>query len=318
VKYSEERFFGKKLTISITTNGTLLTKEMILFFNKHNVSLMVSLDGPKGVNDKNRVFADGGGTFDTVIKHIELIKQVAPEYFKKLLISMVVDPVNDFDCINNIFLNGSELDGLALQPSGIDHEFDDQKNIYSEDYCWKYEYQRFLAVLAYFKRFPYEYVSPIVKNPFFSTITEFDRITQSAQLLESDAPSGPCIPGKLRLFVDVNGKFFPCERVSEKSTVMCLGSINSGFDISKADCLLNIGRLTELECKHCWSFRYCVQCAKMADNGSNKVSAKVRLSHCEEIRSLNISKISQSLLLKEIPVYYTNQIRAKGIEGEKS
>jgi uncharacterized protein len=290
---------------------------MILFFRDHDVSLMVSLDGPKEINDKNRVFANGGGTFDTVIKHIELIKQVTPEYFKNLLISMVLDPVNDFDCVNNIWLHGSELDGLVIQPSGIDHEFDDQKNIYSEDYCWKYEYQRFLAILAYFKRFSDKYVSPIVKNPFFATITELDRITNSAQLLEFDAPSGPCIPGKLRLFVDVTGKLFPCERVSEKSTVMCLGSINCGFDITKADCILNIGRLTESECKHCWCFRYCIQCAKMADNGSNEVSAEARLSHCGEIKSLNFSKISQYLLLKELPIYYTNQIRVGGIGSKK-
>ncbi|MEL7658260.1 MAG: radical SAM protein, partial [Bacillota bacterium] len=107
MKYAEERFFGKEVSFNITTNGTLLTSEMVQFFQDHEVNLMISLDGPKEINDKNRVFANGRGTFDAVMKQIEMIKQVAPDYAKRLAISMVMDPENDFDCINNIFLEGA-------------------------------------------------------------------------------------------------------------------------------------------------------------------------------------------------------------------
>ena len=70
---------GKKLTFNITTNGTMLNDEMIYFFQDHDVSLMISLDGPKEINDKNRVFANGKGTFDTVAKQISRIREIAPQ-----------------------------------------------------------------------------------------------------------------------------------------------------------------------------------------------------------------------------------------------
>jgi uncharacterized protein len=88
----------------MTTNGTLLTTEIIRFLQDHNISLIISLDGPKEINDKNRVFANGLGTFETVMKQIELVKKIAPDYFKNLKICMVIDPMNNFDCINSFYI----------------------------------------------------------------------------------------------------------------------------------------------------------------------------------------------------------------------
>lgn len=60
-----------------------------------------------------------------------------------------------------------------------------------------------------------------------------------------DHHSGPCVPGIQRLFVDVEGNLYPCERVSEASKAVRMGHIDTGFDIDKARALLNIGKLTE-------------------------------------------------------------------------
>ncbi|OGI34294.1 MAG: hypothetical protein A2259_05050 [Candidatus Moranbacteria bacterium RIFOXYA2_FULL_43_15] len=51
---------------TITTNLTLLTEEIVSFFKKYDVKVGVSVDGPKGINDQLRVYADGRGTFDEV------------------------------------------------------------------------------------------------------------------------------------------------------------------------------------------------------------------------------------------------------------
>lgn len=315
IYYSEARFLGKELFFNITTNGTLLTPEIILFFQKHNVSLMISLDGPQEINDQNRVFANGRGTFQAVMKQIALVRQVTPKYAKTLQVSMVIDPQNDFDCINRIFLEETDFDALSIQPSLVDHEFDDQETTYKEEFLWKYQYQQFLALLAYFKRFPEKEISPIAKRVIALAETDFETVGRGAGLMQVDAPSGPCIPGKMRLFVDVSGKLFPCERVSETSSAMCIGTLQAGIDISKANHILNVAQLTELECRHCWCFRYCTQCAKKADDGSALLSAKSRLAHCDETRSMVESKILQLLLLKEGPFYYGNQMRVRDQKG---
>jgi uncharacterized protein len=310
VDYSERRFFSKHLTFSMTTNGTLLTTEIIHFLQDHNFDLLISLDGPKEINDKNRVFADGRGTFDSVTRQIELIKKISPDYAKKLTICMVIDPMNNFDCINSIFINGAELSELNLAPSIVDYEYVNRKTTYSDDYEWRYEYQLFLAILSEFQRFSDKDLSPITKTSISQTINGFTRIAKGAALQEIDIPSGPCIPGQMRLFIDVSGRFFPCERVSEKSAEMCIGSTKEGFDIGKANHILNVAELTQAECCRCWCFRYCMQCAKTADDENGVLSAATKLEHCEESQASAYARIIEFLMVKELPFFYSNQIRA--------
>ena len=47
--------------------------------------------------------------------------------------------------------------------------------------------------------------------------------------------------------------------------------------------LLNIGKLTEKECKQCWAFRFCSACAVQADN-LEELSAEKKLQNCALIR----------------------------------
>ena len=42
---------GKKVTYSMTTNATLLDDEFLAFIKKNNISVMVSLDGPRKIHD---------------------------------------------------------------------------------------------------------------------------------------------------------------------------------------------------------------------------------------------------------------------------
>lgn len=92
VAYAEDRFKGKELSFSITSNATLITAEIIEFFSEHNISLMISLDGPEEINNSNRIYANGKGTYADVMKKVKLIQQVAPAYFDQVQISMVMDP----------------------------------------------------------------------------------------------------------------------------------------------------------------------------------------------------------------------------------
>src|SRR5262249_38713531 len=52
---------GKKVDFSLTTNGTLLTDEIIEFFQEHRFGITVSIDGPKELHDKRRFFLTAKG-----------------------------------------------------------------------------------------------------------------------------------------------------------------------------------------------------------------------------------------------------------------
>ena len=51
---------------SIQTNGTLLTEDWFALFQELNISFGVSLDGPAGTNDRNRVTHSGEGSYSQV------------------------------------------------------------------------------------------------------------------------------------------------------------------------------------------------------------------------------------------------------------
>jgi uncharacterized protein len=61
---------GVSLTLSLTTNGTLLTPEDADFLEAHGFAVTVSLDGPQEVNDGLRAFKGGQGSFAKVMENV--------------------------------------------------------------------------------------------------------------------------------------------------------------------------------------------------------------------------------------------------------
>jgi len=59
----------------ITTNGTLFDKEIIDAIKKFKVGVSVSLDGKKEINDTMRVTQDDKGTYNKIIKGIQLLNK---------------------------------------------------------------------------------------------------------------------------------------------------------------------------------------------------------------------------------------------------
>lgn len=72
ISYLLDHFNGR---ISFSTNGTLLTKEMIQKFSKSNVSVYISLDGPDFKDNLNRIFLNDEYMYPKVIEGINLLKK---------------------------------------------------------------------------------------------------------------------------------------------------------------------------------------------------------------------------------------------------
>jgi len=72
VAYARRRaaVLGKTVDFSLTTNATLLRPEIIDFLVEHEVGVTISIDGPREMQDRFRVFHDGGGSYDVVMPKI--------------------------------------------------------------------------------------------------------------------------------------------------------------------------------------------------------------------------------------------------------
>lgn len=75
VEYAERRGLehGKQVDFSLTTNATLLTPELIGYFEDHRFGISISMDGPKVIHDRNRRSVGGKGTYDLVARKASML-----------------------------------------------------------------------------------------------------------------------------------------------------------------------------------------------------------------------------------------------------
>ncbi len=75
IAYARQRAaeMGKDVDFSLTTNATLLKPDVIEFLAENRVGVTISIDGPKEVQDKFRVFHNGTGSYDVVTPKIKAL-----------------------------------------------------------------------------------------------------------------------------------------------------------------------------------------------------------------------------------------------------
>lgn len=297
VAYAEDIFDGKSIIYAITTNATLLTDEVIDYLLDKNFNVMISIDGPKRVQDKNRKFKNGTGSYDVVMRNINRLYQKDPEAMKRMSVSMVIDPSQDYSEIITLF------DEPALKDINLTYTFVEEDARYllpSEDYVVQYTYDLFLTLLKHFRDQKEHFPSKLVETDLNSIMDGNTRFKLNLVGLVG-APSGPCVPGKIRMLVNCFGDFYPCERVNENEC-MKIGSIERGFDFDQVSSILNVGQIAEQSCKNCWAFSLCNICAKRVDD-NGKMTAERKLQACTESKSAAFSKLMNKILVYENEVH---------------
>lgn len=301
IEYAEKKADGKKVIYSMTTNGSLLTDEIVEFLYKHNVTLTISLDGPKEVHDIHRKLASNNcGSFDKVINNIINIEKKFPEYIKKLHFNAVIDTKNSFSCIDKFFLTYDMVKDIPLISGLISYKY--KKNnteMYDEDYFLKRNYEFFRILYSFIRKEDTANCSKIVMPQYENLLQLSQNLTPRKMLPEKAHPTGPCIPGVQKLFMNADGFFFPCEKVSESSEIGKLGHIDTGFDIDKVRNVLNIGKVNGEACKNCWAIRFCSICVALLDSTEKEISLEKRETFCEGVKANLEEKFKNYCVLKE-------------------
>lgn len=299
VEYANNIFYGKKIGYTITTNGTLLKYDTLKFFQENSFSLIFSLDGPKRINDMNRKYLhNNNSVFESVINKINLVYESFPDLFKRTSINMVIDTSNDIEEYESLFEENSAIKKINVLSSIVEDHYNNNKNIYSESFITQYELrkQQYMDFL-----FKYNKTNTICDNinfynSLFSPIMErvVNGLYYSNTLGNCACPSGQCYPGHTRLMVDVNGNFYPCERVSEQCKFNIIGNIDDGIDNEKTNFILNIGHNGENDCSNCFAIRHCDMCIKCYEKKLNNKNLSM-IEECEKSR-----RVFQNYLVEHI------------------
>lgn len=268
IEYVSEKYPFKLVTYNLTSNATLLNDENIACLKKHNVRLMISLDGSEEVQDYNRRFKETGNkTFKLVMDNVYKLMKNYKSYFEK-----------------NVTFNSVHL---SLEQKKKAQAFFAEHNISSE----KVRY-----VDADLKGTDYIELPNYSDKGNFSEIAEYKteewyisrlkKMNEKTYIPDNWHHGGPCIPGIRRLFVDTDGYFFPCEKAIE-NIGLSVGSLKDGIDERKIEKFLNIGKLTSNECKKCFAFRFCSICAAHCiDPIKGCMTAEYKKIECENQRRI--------------------------------
>ena len=103
--------------ISIQTNGTLVTSEILDVCSKYRVSLAVSIDGPAHINDRARLDHKNRSTFDRVMAGIAQLEAHRDAEFLYAGLLAVIDPATVPAEIYEFFKN--------LNPPSVDFLYKD-------------------------------------------------------------------------------------------------------------------------------------------------------------------------------------------------
>ena len=299
VEYIKCKTTGRKVVYLITTNGTLLNDKTVDYLQNENFKIMVSLDGSKKEHDEHRKFQNGTGSFDIIQKNLRRIKENYPEFFSSIIYNSVINPDNDYRNVKSYFERDDLLNSSEILTTIVEAENPGEKVKMSEDYIKIDKYDQLKLYLFMLGKLEAHDVSKLVLVRAAHIKDKYQQIIKKSEIGSTCHHNGPCIPGTRRLFVNVAGNLFPCERVSETSQIMQIGNVDEGFDEEKVQRLLNVGKVTEDLCKNCWALLHCNQCAQKAD-GKDHLSRSIKTMYCHDSREEAYFTLKEICVLREL------------------
>lgn len=220
---------NKRLRLTMTTNGLLLNSEIRKYLHRHEVGLLVSLDGPDDVHDKNRRLRNGSGSHAVVVNNINSAVNLGA---KIKLRATHTDTEDDIGAIYRY------LGALPVSGAFVYHHSNPGDGYYRR--MIERHYDLLTAERDYLSL-----TSHIRINPFF----KFMR-----QILSGECVDRPCGAGLSYAAISPEGYIYPCHRFMYEERFN-LGSIHdsplsTGFcktpDISQRP-----------QCSSCWARHHC-------------------------------------------------------------
>ncbi len=287
---------NEKVEFSITTNGSLMDKNIFLFLREHDFHIYVSVDGPAEQHDLWRVYANGGKTWSNIEKTLQFIYKSDPAFYKRNVhFQATVTPPYDYVRLNDYFLehkyfkdNFVRLNNLNLD--GIESSFEQQRkqSQINMNSCNSLVRDRIVSE-------EFDSVKLLLNRlyPHFRSIYLRDRIDGTNRVF----CNGICVPCIRKIFVSTNGGFYVCEKMDHYQDI---GNVNEGVNIDSVVALLNDYYADVVStCSDCWMRNFCRMCfVDCVENNTLSFSKKRRL--CAGNRKLFKSIMEMYLEIDEL------------------
>ena len=211
--------FGDQCEWSITTNGTLLTEEIIDFFSNYNIGFLLSWDGIKEVQDYQRPLVNGESSYDAIMKNIHYLVLKIPSLMCRATITKKSIP-HIYETMVFWEKLGVKKCAFCINEKEVYEETDFEILRKEFEKCGFHIYKKLLK-----GDFPIQF-TPLIQ--MFQTISEGDM----SPVFHNELTR--CGMGTTSIGVSFDGTLNPCqeENTSKKYSI---GDIFSGIDMLKRD-----------------------------------------------------------------------------------
>ncbi len=306
---------GKKFRFLLATNATLLTKEKGEFLIENGVDIAVSLDGSRKIQDTQRPFPDGKGSFEVVMGNINSLRE---EYRRRIVGRATFTPystklISTFKFLRSLGFERIEICESEKAGYGLEKNsrffFSGEKGL------------RYLKSLYYdLANF---YAEEVINGNLTYENTYFNRFfKQLSRLYNIQSVVGACSAGFSLISADIDGSIYPCTAFVGASKFK-IGTVKTGIEENKLRKFLDIKICSNDACNSCWAKKICRGCGSCYNLNyfTNNNLGKPDQYYCELFRyktKLMIAMIcrlskNNPLLLDEvlIPEYYATRGRVK-------
>jgi uncharacterized protein len=299
-----------KIDFRLTTNGTAFTEKIVKMLIRYRFKLLISLDGPKDMHDRNRVYKNGSGTYNKVAKGLELIERIDPVYSEKeVSFSTVMTPEYNIPRMIDYFTREHPIKSsyIFVYASPHDTSYFDEFDMNSEKEKLTRQTQKLLM----------RYLQNRVKGENDLILSCFLR-DESLEihnrrlfdLPDTTYPNGCCALGVKRFFVDVGGKFHACEKIGEHFNI---GDLENGFDTEKIFDLVDKYAESSDHCEHCWAIRFCSACF-ITSVKNDEFSKERKKTSCDNFRNSLLPRLQTYVYLMEQNPEIFNEPYKRGVD----
>jgi uncharacterized protein len=244
VDYAEAKAarLDRSVDFSLTTNATLLTTRIIDYLAEHRIGVTVSIDGPKEMQDKFRIFSNGRGSYDIIRPKIE-----------ELLARHRTRPI-----AARVTMTSGAMDVLAIY-----RHLKGELGFYEVGFApvttspnrqYSIDEPGMDSVLDQFSVLADDYLVHALRGEHHGFSNVSDTL---AELHEGVNKALPCGAGLGLIGVGPSGDISPCHRFVD-SDEHVLGHVSTGMDKEKRQIFLERGNVeTKYECKSCWARPVC-------------------------------------------------------------
>lgn len=229
--------FDKKINYTLTTNGTLLTDEIIGFLSENKFHIALSIDGNQGTHNANRVFPDGSGSFSKIFAGLTKLKERAISISAKTVVNSLETSVKKIaQSLLNIGIPTFVITP-ALSPDGQPEIPGSDFERYMKDYEDMVHY--FLDNDLFSQKEP-----PIDYFPTFRLLDKKNKKKTN------------CSAGYGKVAIDPRGNILPCENFIGIPDYY-MGNVLSGMEKTYQGTFKKIRAANHPTCQMCWARHLC-------------------------------------------------------------